>query len=162
MRVLLDVPGRAVQVVQRGAEAVFGRRDERDVSKCGGGLEMVAGLAGSFEGKVVVRACGHGVAQIEEGDSTGQGGHAGAVAEHSQPLGSLRALPQEVADRAQMRDNWRHQHGRRCGVVERLVAVGQVLKVAERSPESAWLMPAAARNQRSREMRLQQASGRAA
>ncbi len=72
---------------------MFGGRDERDVPECCGGLEMVAGLAGGFEREVVVRACGHGVAQIEEGEPAGERGDAGAVAEQPQPLGALRALP---------------------------------------------------------------------
>ena len=50
---------------------------------CPGGrrLQMVAGLAGCFEGDAVVRAGGHVVAEVEEGQPTRESGDAGAIAE---------------------------------------------------------------------------------
>lgn len=89
---LLDVPGGAVQVVQRRREAVFGRRDECDVPECGSGLEMVAGLAGCLQGEVVVRPGGHRVLQVEERETAGQRCDPGPVDEQAGSLGRRRPL----------------------------------------------------------------------
>ena len=94
-----------------------------------GSLQMVACLARRFQRQVVVAARGQRVPQIEEREPSGQCGHACPVGQQPTPDGGGAALAQQVAQRLQVRDHRRHQHGRRGRVIEHLVPVGELIEI---------------------------------
>jgi hypothetical protein len=92
---------------------------------------MIAGLTRGFESDVVVGARAHGVLEVEERESAGEGGDPGAVGEELAPQSRGDVVPEHVADRLQVRHDGRHQDRGRGGVVEALVLAGELVQAQD-------------------------------
>jgi hypothetical protein len=120
------------------------------VPKRRGGQEVVAGLARRFQGEVVVAARAHRVAQVEERQPAGERCDPGTVGEQLASQGRSKVLPKHLADGLQVCDHGRHQHVRRGGVVQPLVAVGQLMQAGDRLGSGLRGRPAGRRHRQAR------------